>query len=112
MAAERNITIYQGDTYIHEVKLRSNATTPINIAGRTYSGQIRKSKRSDSVIASFSANITDAANGVVQFSLSSNITTNIQGGVYYFDFQEVNNTVVTTLIGGKATIQGEVTRAG
>jgi len=112
MAAERNIKIYQGDTYIHEVQIRSNSNVALDITGRTYSGQMRKTKTSDSVIATFTTNISNAVGGVFQFSLSSNITSNIQSGVYYYDIQETNQTVVTTLISGRAEVQGEVTRVG
>ncbi len=112
MAAERNIIIYQGDTYFHEVKLRNSSNANINISTRTYSGQVRKTKTSDTIIATFTTSITDGPNGVLQFSLLPNVTSNIRSGVYYYDLQETNGTVITTLIAGKATVQGEVTRAG
>jgi len=112
MAAERNITIYQGDTYLHELRLRNSANANINISSRTYSGQIRKTSSSSNSVAVFSSSISDAANGVVQLSLTASVTANIKSGVYYYDFQEVNGSVVTTLIGGKVSLQGEVTRGG
>lgn len=112
MAAERNIRIYQGDTYIHEVRVRDDANTAINISSRTYAGQIRKTRTSNVVIANFTTSITNAANGVFNFSLSSNITSNIQSGVYYYDIQETNGSIVTTLLTGRAEVEGEVTRAG
>jgi hypothetical protein len=112
MAAERNIIVYQGDTYLHELRLRNSANANINIATRTYTGQIRKTKTSDSIVASFNTEITDGSNGIIQFSLMPEVTANIKSGVYYYDLQETNGTVVTTLLAGKATIQGEVTRVG
>lgn len=112
MAAERNIIIYQGDTYIHEIRLRDSANANINISTRIYSGQIRKTKTSNNIIATFTTEITDGPNGVMHFSLSPEITSNITSGIYFYDLQEVNNTIITTLIAGKATVQGEVTRAG
>jgi hypothetical protein len=48
----------------------------------------------------------------MQFSLLPNVSSNIRSGVYYYDLQENNSTVITTLIAGKASVQGEVTRAG
>lgn len=112
MAAERNIIIYQGDTYVHEVRLRDSANANINISTRSYSGQVRKTKTSDTVVATFTTQITDGPNGVMQFSLLPNVSSNIRSGVYYYDLQETNSTIVTTLIAGKASVQGEVTRAG
>jgi hypothetical protein len=112
MAAERNITIYQGDTYLHELRLRNSANANINISSRTYSGQVRKTSSSSNSIAVFTTAVTDGANGVVQFSIASSVTANIKSGVYYYDFQEVNGSFVTTLIAGKVSLQGEVTRVG
>lgn len=112
MAAERNIRIYQGDTYMHEVRVRDNSNVAINISSRTYTGQIRKTRTSNVVIANFSTAITNAANGVFNFSLSSNITSNIQSGIYYYDIQETNGSVITTLLTGRAEVEGEVTRVG
>jgi len=110
MPAERDIEIYQGDTYAHQLTLKNNANAVINIASRTYSGQIRKRRSSTLITATFSPEITDGANGVVVFTLLPAITSNISAGSYVYDFQEVNGATVTTLLTGNATITGEVTR--
>jgi len=110
MAAERNIIIYQGDTYIHEVRLRNSSNANINVSTRTYTAQLRKTKTSDNTIATFATEVADGPNGVVRFTLLPEITANIKSGVYFYDFQEQNGTIVTTLLAGKATVQGEVTR--
>ena len=81
MAAERNITIVQGDTYVHEIRLRSNANAVINVSSSTFSGQIRKSGVSDVVIASFSINTSNSSNGNIIFTLSSGVTGNIKKGI-------------------------------
>lgn len=110
MAGSRDIVIYKGDSYTHEVRIRNSSNVAIDITGRTYRVQMRKSKASSSVILSFSTSITNAANGVVQFSLSPEDTANISVGTYYYDFEETNNGYVTTLMGGKMVITGEVSR--
>jgi hypothetical protein len=110
MAGLRDITIYKGDSYTHQVSIKNAANTAINITGRTYRVQMRKSKASESVILSFNTSITDAANGVVTFTLNPADTSNISVGTYYYDFEETNNNYVTTLMGGKLVITGEVTR--
>lgn len=112
MAGIRNIKVYQGDTYIHELRLRDGSNTAINITERTYSGQMRKVKTSDVVIATFDIDMDNADAGYVRFILEPNITSNIQSGLYWYDFQEVNNGVITTLIAGKVSVEGEVTRVG
>ena len=42
MPATRDIEIYQGDNYAHQLTLKDSANAVINITSRTYSGQIRK----------------------------------------------------------------------
>jgi hypothetical protein len=110
MAAERNIIIYQGDTYIHEVRLRNSSNANINVSNRDYTAQLRKTKTSDNTVAIFATEVVDGPNGIVRFTLLPEVTSNIKSGVYFYDFQEVNGTIVTTLLAGKATVQGEVTR--
>ncbi len=110
MPATRNIEIYQGDNYAHQLTLKNNANAVINITSRTYSGQIRKRRTSDTISATFSAEITDGANGVVVFSLLPAATANLRPGTYVYDFQEVNGATVTTILTGNAVITGEVTR--
>jgi len=114
MPGTRNIEIYQGDTYVHQVTLKNSANAVINITSRTYSGQIRKRRSSGTIsatiAATFSTEITDGANGVVVFSLTPNITANLRSGIYVYDFQELNGATITTILTGNATITGEVTR--
>jgi hypothetical protein len=110
MAATRNITIYQGDTYAHELRIRNSANANVTITSRTYSGQIRKKRNSDTATATFTSEITNGANGIVVMSLSAAATANIAAGTYVYDFQETNGTIITTLITGTVTVTGEVSR--
>lgn len=108
MPAERDISIYAGDTYTHELRLKDSANTAINITGRTYSGTIKISKSSTDIVASFNTNISNANGGIVSFTLSSSTTANISAGTYLYDFQEENAGIITTLITGKAVVTGQV----
>jgi len=108
MAASRDISIYQGDSYTHEARIKNSSNTAINISGRTYTAQIKKSKGSDTVVASFTTAITNAANGILTFSMTSSNTANIASGIYYYDLEEVNGSITTTLMGGKVTVIGDI----
>jgi hypothetical protein len=108
MPGERDISVYAGDTYAHELRIRNSANTAINISSRTYSGKIKVARASEEVVASFTVVITDGANGIVLFSLTSANTANISSGTYYYDFQEDNVGVVTTLLTGKAVVKAQV----
>ena len=110
MPATRNIEIYQGDNYAHQLTLKDSANAVINITSRTYSGQIRKRRTSDTISATFSTEITDGANGVVVFSMLPATTGDLRAGTYVYDFQELNGAVVTTILTGNAVVTGEVTR--
>lgn len=110
MAAERNIIIYKGDSYSHEVRLKNSSNTAINISNRNYTSQIRRSKASEEVVQNFTIQITDAVNGILVISLAADLTSNIRVGTYYYDLQEDNSGIITTLMGGRMIISGEVTR--
>ncbi len=110
MAATRDISIYQGDTYAHELRIKDSANANVNITSRTYTGQIRKKRNSDTITATFTSTLTNAANGVVVMSLTSSNTANISAGSFVYDFQETNGATVTTLITGVCTVTGDVTR--
>ena len=110
MAGTRNISIYQGDTYAHELRIKDSANANVNITSRTYTGQIRKKRNSDTINATFTSNITNAANGIVILSLTAADTANIASGTYVYDFQETNGATITTLITGSCIVVGEVSR--
>lgn len=112
MPSERDISIYAGDTYVHELRIRDSSNVAINISTRIYSGQLKLSHASNTAIANFSTQILSGANGIVQFSLTPAVTSNITPGTYYFDFQQLDGSIVTTLVTGKAVVQGQVTNGG
>ena len=101
MAASRDISIYQGDTYAHELRIKDSANANVNITSRTYS---------DTINATFTSSITNASNGIVILSLSAASTANIAAGTYVYDFQETNGATITTLITGSCIVVGEVSR--
>tara|TARA_B100002019_G_scaffold81384_1_gene70266 strand:+ start:12196 stop:12528 length:333 start_codon:yes stop_codon:yes gene_type:complete len=110
MAAERNISIYQGDTYTHDVTLNDSSNTAIDITDRTYAGQIRPFAGSTDVSATFTTEIVNAGSGLMRFSLTSAQTANIAAGTYVYDLQETNGSVVLTIMSGTVTVTAEVTR--
>lgn len=108
MAAERNITIYQGDTYIHDVTLNDSSNAAIDITNRTYSAQIRPFRGSSDLIASFTTEIISASEGQMRFSLTPEQTSNIEIGTYIYDLQQIESGIVLTLMAGKVTVVGQV----
>lgn len=109
MAGKRDIKIYKGDTYVHEVRLKDGSGNAINIAGRSYSAVMKKSAYSDDISATFTTAIANAANGIMTFSLTSGQSDALKPGTYYYDVQETTGSVVLTLLRGKAIVTSEVT---
>lgn len=109
MAAKKDITIYRGDTYINEVNLRTSNNSAINISAMSFSGAMKTSGLANSNTAVFDIEKTDAANGVFTFTLSAANSANIRPGTYVYDLQQINGSIVTTLMAGKVIIRGDIT---
>lgn len=84
---------------------------PLNITGRTYESQIRRVPSSDDAPdAEFTCVITDAANGELTLYLLPSETDVLNAKVkYYWDLQQNNAGVITTLLTGSVTVIQDVT---
>lgn len=108
--AKQNLSMTRGDTESIVVTMTSNGTTPINITGRTYRAQIRTTKDASSIDASFSCSVTNGANGEVTCTLTPNQTASLSVGTHYWDFEEDNAGVISTVMAGTVTVLADVTR--
>lgn len=106
----QNLTITRGDTEVVVITLADSAGTAINIAGRTYRAQIRASKDATTISASFACVVTDAAAGEVTCTLAAGTTATLVVGKQYWDFEETNSGVVSTILAGTVTVLADVTR--
>lgn len=103
------IEIITGDTLLVTIRVKYNGS-PVNVTGRSYASQIRQTPSSPVVLATFSVDMSDAANGVVVLSLSPAITSTLKPMKVVFDVQETNAGVVTTIATRKAVVVQDVTR--
>ena len=108
--AKQNFSITRGDTETVVVNITTNGSTPVDITGRTYRAQLRSTKDSGVISASFTCTITDAPDGQVTCVLSAASTAGLTPGTYYWDFEENNAGVITTIIAGTVTVLADVTR--
>ena len=108
--AKQDIKIMRGDTEVFVINLEDTAGNPINLTGDTFASQIRYNKDDTTIAASFSAAITNAANGVVTLTLSSAASAALNDGVAYWDLQRTSGGSVSTVIAGKCTVLADVTR--
>jgi len=108
MAAEKNIAIHRGDTYVHEVRLKDSANANINISAMSFVASMKTSVHATSNTAIFDVSKTDNANGTLTFTMTSANSANIRPGIYVYDLQQTNGSVVTTLLQGKVTVSPDV----
>jgi hypothetical protein len=104
------LNIKIGDTETVTVTRQDSTGTPINITGRTYSAQVRAKASSSTPLATFSCAIVNAANGIFACTLSATTTAALVPANAVWDLQEVNGSVVTTLLTGPAYIEKDITR--
>lgn len=108
--ASQNLVITRGDTEVLVITIKSSTSTPINITGRTYRAQVRESKESATVASSFNCVVTTPLAGEVTCTMPAGVSALLAAGKYYWDFEENNAGVVTTILAGTVTVLGDVSR--
>ena len=109
---KRKIRIRRGDTYTHTVTEYDDTGALSNLVGSTFLIQIRSDSESDTVIATFTTTLVDAANGVCEFSLTSTQTAALAVGSYYYDVQRTYaDGSVHTRFEGEAEVEADISRA-
>lgn len=108
--ARQDLTITRGDTEVVEVTITTDGTTPVDIAGRTYASQMRTSPDITAIAITGTCTITSAANGQMKVVFAAADTADLDPGYLYWDLQETNGSVVTTILSGTVTVLADVTR--
>jgi len=106
----QNLTITRGDTEVIVITMKDAAGVPVNITGRTYRAQIRLTKDTSTVTGSFVCVVTGAATGEVTCTLTAGLSASFAAGKYYWDFEENNSGIVTTILAGTVTVLADVSR--
>lgn len=110
MAIINNLLIDQGASFSVTINWTADDGTYIDLSNYTANSQLRKSYYSANSIT-FTANISDSANGEITLSLTPAQTANIKSGRYVYDLNMKDNTnTVTRLVEGIATVMPGVTR--
>jgi stress response protein SCP2 len=107
--ATKNLKFMRGDTQQLNITLNANGS-PVNLEGYSFSAQIRTERNSPTVSASFICTVPNPANGQVVAVLSAVNSALLPDGVLFWDFEQTNGGVVTTLMAGKCTVLADVTR--
>lgn len=108
--AKQNLTLTRGDTEIIVITMTTDGTTPENITGRTYRAQIRTVKDAATIDLSFTAVVTNGAGGEITLTALPAATSTLSVGTHYWDLEETNAGVVSTILAGTVNVLADVTR--
>jgi hypothetical protein len=110
-AGTYDIIIDQGSDFSIQVQVEQDDSY-VNLATHSARAQLRPTPTSNTLTATFTCTITDAANGVIKVDLTYATTANISAGKYYYDLELVNTSsnTVSRLLQGVARVTPEVTR--
>jgi hypothetical protein len=108
MPARRDLDFYRSDTWTHEVRFVDANEAPVNVSAWTFASQVRRRSSSD-LIVSFAVDASQAASGVIVFSVGANAT-DIDAGRYKYDVQRSLGGVVQTVVEGAVTVSGDITQ--
>lgn len=108
--AKLNYTIIRGDDFADTVTIsEGEPSAPVDVSARTYTAQVR-STPDGTVVATMTIDDTNAATGVIGYSLPDTDTDGMDGA-YVWDFQQDTAGVIRTLMGGSFVVLKDVTRA-
>tara|TARA_B110000503_G_C7028806_1_gene363069 strand:+ start:380 stop:706 length:327 start_codon:yes stop_codon:yes gene_type:complete len=107
MSAKKiNIEIEQGATFSYEVELLNANGAAFDVTGYTGSGMLRKHEKSnthyDFIVA--------LSTGEIVFSMTANTTNAIPSGLFLYDVKIVSSDDTKRVIGGMATVTGQIAR--
>lgn len=107
--AEADFTDTRGDTWELTVVLFDENDAPLDVSGSTFTAAVKADLRATTeVAASFTVDDTDAATGTLVLTMPAVSSSELTPGRWFWDLQGTDGTVVTTYVGGKVTVAGDV----
>lgn len=108
-----DICIDQGTDFLRVLTIKDSNGDPIDLTGFSFASQARKRFSDSSPILTFSFSITDAAGGVVEWTLAKEITEALDLSSpleLFYDVEMNSGSRVTRILQGKITVEPEVTK--
>lgn len=100
-----HLDIYQGDDFSVDLDF------DIDLTGYTLTSQIRHEPSDSSPAETLTVTMTDAANGLVELSLTAAETADLIAQRYWWDLQWTEPSGdIRTVLRGRATVTAEITR--
>lgn len=107
-AATYHIEIEQGVDWSRSIFMTTASGTAINVAGRTFSAQIRQFP-AGTVATAFTVTVPSAANGEVLMSLPAAATLAVPTAGAKYDLLQNNAGTYTRLLEGSVTVKPRIT---
>jgi len=110
MGTVNNLYIDQGATFSATVQVFGDNSAPYDLTGFTPAAQIRRNYATNTVSATFTSTVLEAANGTITLSLAASQTGNLKYGRYVYDVEITSGNVILRPIEGIVTVYPQVTR--
>ena len=110
-AGTYNLHIDQGSDFGVSLAMREG-DSPVDLTGYSARAQMRNTKASETVAASFTCAVVNPTLGQIQMNLSNSVSKDLAPGLYYYDLEiyTSGDAIVTRILEGKVTVDAEVTR--
>ena len=103
-----DIVGYQGDTLQLTFNFTDANDVPVVLPTTGWRAQIRQTAASETILASFTIDSTDAATGVLVLTLAAAASESLTGGIW--DLESSDGGVVRTYLRGTVRFEVDVTR--
>jgi len=110
-AARYDLVIDQGSDFAIEFTVAESGIAK-NLSGYSARAQLRPSKSSSTLSASFTCSIPTPTNGKINMVLLNGVSSGVTAGRYYYDLEihTSGDSTVSRLLYGEVTLTQEVTR--
>ena len=110
-AANYNLVIDQGADFAVQLTVSEEGVAK-NLTGYSARAQLRSTKASTTISATFTCTVTNPSQGILKMELGNAVTTTLSDGLYFYDLElySSDDNFVTRLLEGQATVTPEVTR--
>ena len=110
-AARYDLVIDQGSDFAIEFTVNESGSAK-NLTGYTARAQLRPTKSSSTLTATFTCSIPTPTNGKISMILSNATTAGLAAGRFFYDLEifTASDTLVQRLLFGEVTVTQEVTR--
>lgn len=110
MATSLPLVIRIGDDKTLDFTFRLKSGDYLDISGRTYTAQIRRTYSDPNVLAQFTCDVVNGPQGHLICTLSHTVTSVLRAGSAKWDLQEEYGSISNTVFSGTVSIQQEVSQ--